>query len=762
MMKKFTVFCITFALFLCGCVPASEGETPPPSQTQPDPFNAQVLLEVGFEGDGFDQPDLSGNAKAAYVEGVLNNPAYQEEPVLPYRPQGVRGQSLSFDGYSTRLVYDTDVSGEELTIEAYVCPRAFAWSAPQDPVSEHVPHVIVGSYDEGAKAGFLFGFTKFGHLTFRCGTGDGWYVLADAGHSLKEYEWNRVTAVFDGNAGYMAVYIDGEETANISVPRGSAVASAGVPVAVGAASQPVTEGRYEISRFNGLMDELKIYAGAKNEAEVAAYGQWLTGGSVPQIGYDEARLPDSMLEGDWYRPACHASPPANWMNEPHALFHYNGMWHLFYQYNPVGPYWRNIRWGHWVSEDMVTWQSVRDAVVPTEGSVAPDGIWTGNVVFDGEGRPVLLITAGDDSRPYNNSNQNVALAVAKDYSDPCLTEWEIGDYAVVQTSQMGTAGEFRDAQAFGIGNERYMVVGGASDGRGTAHVFKTTSDALTDWQYMGQLFTPSVYTSEYGTAWEMPNLVPLPYEDGRQSGKYLFVFSPQHGDNDVWYYTGTFDAQTCRFVPDFAEAKRMDFGDNVFTGPTVYTDPQSGRVYICSIMQDQRTDEEHYLAGWAHTAGFPRELFLRADGTLGLKHIDTSPIEGEVLVSFSGLTAAQANERLASVQGNLLKVDFTLTGGSDCGFYLKKKGDEYAKLYFSGGRAGVDTTRFAQQVRGNFSDIFAYGNGISGTVYIDRALIEAYLDGRAAISASCYGRGGGLQVFGDALFTVTVTSLRAI
>lgn len=58
----------------------------------------------------------------------------------------------------------------------------------------------------------------------------------------------------------------------------------------------------------------------------------------------------------------------------------------------------------------------------------------------------------------------------------------------------------------------------------------------------------------------------------------------------------------------------------------------------------------------------------------------------------------------------------------------------YAKLYFSGGRAGVDTTRFAQQVRGNFSDIFAYGNGISGTVYIDRALIEAYLDGRAAIS----------------------------
>ena len=48
MMKKFTVFCITFALFLCGCVPASEGETPPPSQTQPDPFNAQVLLEVGF------------------------------------------------------------------------------------------------------------------------------------------------------------------------------------------------------------------------------------------------------------------------------------------------------------------------------------------------------------------------------------------------------------------------------------------------------------------------------------------------------------------------------------------------------------------------------------------------------------------------------------------------------------------------------------------------------------------------------------------
>ena len=725
--------------------------------TQTDPHN---ILTLDFEGTDFSETNENGSGAVSVVNGVLNDPRFQNEPVLPYRPKGIEGTALSFDGYSQYLSYAGDVSGNALTIDVYVCPRAYAWSPPQDSPEQHTPHVIVGSYDSGAKKGFLLGITKFGYPTFRVGTGNDWYIMSfsnDAQNQLPTYEWSRLTAVFDGNAGKMSLYINGRLARETAVAKGSSVQSSGKEILVGAASEPVYEARFEVSKFNGLMDELSVMTVVQNASQVASNGKYM-----PAIDYDDARLPDSMLEDDWYRPQYHAAPPANWMNEPHALFRYNGKWHLFYQYNPVGPYWRNICWGHWVSDDMVQWEQVKEAVIPTEGTIAPDGIWTGNVVFDEKGRPVLLITAGDDTRP-NGSTQNVGLAYAKDYSDPYLTEWTIGDYAVFQTDAMGTKGEFRDAQAFGIGNDRYMVVGGQIDGRGAAHVFRTTADRLTDWTYMGNLFTPGNYKPEYGTVWEMPNIVPLPYENGAQSGKYLFVFSPQHGDNDVWYYIGNFNTSTCRFTADFADAKLMDFGNNVFTGPTVYLDPGAGKVYICSILQDQRTEEDHYNAGWAFVAGLPRELFLKSDGTLGLKNIDTSSAEGKQIVSFSSLSASEANNRLSAVNGDLLKIDFTITNISgECGLYLKKSGGEYARLYFTDSRAGIDTTRFNQNVRGDFSGEYRRGGTITGTIYIDKALIEAYFDNSAAISAYCYGRGGGLEVYGNAKFSCTVTAMNSI
>ncbi|MBP5291556.1 MAG: hypothetical protein J6Y90_02935, partial [Lachnospiraceae bacterium] len=244
-------------------------------------------------------------------------------------------------------------------------------------------------------------------------------------------------------------------------------------------------------------------------------------------------------------------------------------------------------------------------------------------------------------------------------------------------------GEFRDAQCISIDDERYMVVGGAENGQGIAHVFKTDAATLGEWEaavadkalngmgwtYMGSLFgdffKDHEYKQAYGTVWEMPNIAPLLNEDGQPTDKYLFVFSPQYGDNDVWYYIGSFDPDTCRFTPDFADAMLMDYGNNIFTGPTLYVDPADGRTYICSIMQENPageylwTVEDRIKSGWAFYAGLPRELFLKNDGTLGIRSIDTSVIEGNTIVSFTGLTASEANEQLKKVDSDTIKIEFT-------------------------------------------------------------------------------------------------------
>ena len=82
------------------------------------------------------------------------------------------------------------------------------------------------------------------------------------------------------------------------------------------------------------------------------------------------------------------------MNEPHAPVYYNGMYHLFFQQNMVGTYWRNISWGHLVSEDMVSWRPVKEAITPMENTVVPDGVWSGGAALDVNGVPVLFFTAG--------------------------------------------------------------------------------------------------------------------------------------------------------------------------------------------------------------------------------------------------------------------------------------------------------------------------------------------------------------------------------
>ena len=56
-----------------------------------------------------------------------------------------------------------------------------------------------------------------------------------------------------------------------------------------------------------------------------------------------------------FRPAYHHSPVYGWMNDPNGLFYKDGVWHLYYQWNPYGSQWENMTWGHSTSTDGLHW-----------------------------------------------------------------------------------------------------------------------------------------------------------------------------------------------------------------------------------------------------------------------------------------------------------------------------------------------------------------------------------------------------------------------
>ena len=65
-----------------------------------------------------------------------------------------------------------------------------------------------------------------------------------------------------------------------------------------------------------------------------------------------------------FRPAYHHTPLYGWMNDPNGMFHKDGVWHLYYQWNPFGSKWQNMTWGHSSSKDLLNWEHHPVAIEP--------------------------------------------------------------------------------------------------------------------------------------------------------------------------------------------------------------------------------------------------------------------------------------------------------------------------------------------------------------------------------------------------------------
>lgn len=99
------------------------------------------------------------------------------------------------------------------------------------------------------------------------------------------------------------------------------------------------------------------------------YRTLLLKGDVPKAFLDSIRNADADAmkeEVPSERPSIHFTARAGWINDPNGLIYADGVYHLYFQYNPFNTAWQNMSWGHAISSDLLHWEQRDTVMLPDE------------------------------------------------------------------------------------------------------------------------------------------------------------------------------------------------------------------------------------------------------------------------------------------------------------------------------------------------------------------------------------------------------------
>ena len=280
------------------------------------------------------------------------------------------------------------------------------------------------------------------------------------------------------------------------------------------------------------------------------------------------------------------------------------------------------------------------------------------------------------------------------------------------------------------------------------------SDDFQKWNLKGPFYLSNYEKYPFlGSIWELPVFLPIgKYENGET--KYVMIVSPKglNQNVEVYYWLGKFDKENYKFIPDNEEPQYWDYGIRTFIGPSGMVDPKTGRVLIFTIAAGGRGP------GWSGNASFPAHIFLDKNGKLGVKPIEElQSLRKAKLISLSDKTLAEANEALKNVQGDMLEIVLDLESSADkYGIKIRKSPDgkeETVILYDSinkklktdQSKSSLNVPRFQRDPTSGTdkrADVIGHfdlnGESLKLHIYIDKALIQAYVNDQKSITTWVY------------------------
>ncbi|WP_077610286.1 glycoside hydrolase family 32 protein [Clostridium sp. Marseille-P2415] len=342
----------------------------------------------------------------------------------------------------------------------------------------------------------------------------------------------------------------------------------------------------------------------------------------------------------------HFMPQTGWLNDPNGLIYFRGKYHFFFQHNPYSAFWDSMHWGHAVSDDMLHWEYLPLALVPSEtyDNHQRGGCFSGSAV-EHDGKLFLMFTGTTNEGKGFEQTQCIA------YSEDGIHFEKYEGNPVLTAPEGIPADQFRDPKVWKHGDTYYMVCGASRDNRAQALLYR--SKDMFHWTFFNVL---AESRGEWGHMWECPDFYPM-------GDKYVLTFSPMGaGEHTSVYLVGDFDYETGKF--NYYISGEIDWGFDYYA-PQSFLAPDGRRIIVgwaneWEWMPLWKDWGPTYKEGWCGSFNIPREVRMMEDGTLQFLPIAEVETMREYSKQKDVLVVTEKETELAAGDGVCFELKFKI------------------------------------------------------------------------------------------------------
>lgn len=453
---------------------------------------------------------------------------------------------------------------------------------------------------------------------------------------------------------------------------------------------------------------------------------------VPETAlcWKELKLSGSfdMVNKESFRPVYHHTPAYGWMNDPNGMFYKDGVYHLYFQYNPYGAVWGNMHWGHSTSTDLMHWKFEGCAIVPD----AWGAIFSGSCVVDHENtagfgkEAVVAFYTSAKSTPWGDI-QMQSMAYSLD-NGKTFTKYE-GNPILTSSEK-----DFRDPKVFWYAPGKHWVMILAVG----QHMEIYSSVNLKEWKKESEF---GAMQGAHGGVWECPDLVEIPVEGSREK-KWVLICNLNpggpFGGSAAQYFVGSFDGK--KFVNESpTQTKWMDWGKDNYATVT-WNNAPDGRCIALGWMSNWQYANNVPTRQYRSANTLARDLTLYREGQeLYLKSTPSSEVKKArgKKVSIPSFKVSEKHEmvNLFEEKQGAYEVEIVIqnAGASKIAFCLLNDKGEKVSMYYDLNRKQFVMDR-SESGKVDFSKDFPavtvapvnVDKELTLRLFVDRSSIEAF------------------------------------